>query len=287
MYKSIVVGTDLSSTAQIATDRAANLAKKLGAELFLVHAGSDPGEPLQHLADDYEAEVVVKQGPPVDVLIDEAEKHDSALLAVGSVGMSGAKRFLLGNVPNKVSHHATSDLLIVKTSPPPEHVGDYRGILVGADGSGTAMRAVEMASDLAKHLGIKPMIVTAYQPPTEDELKRMRSDPNDPLNQWSSGRSQRSTPDEFKWRLADASQAQDVLERAVEHASKLGVDAECKAVEGPPAETLIQVARDESVDLIVVGSVGMTGAKRFSLGNVPNRVSHHAPTDVLILHTTS
>lgn len=287
MYKSIVAGTDLSPTAKIATDRAASLAKSLGADLYLVHAGTDPGEPFQELVDKYGAEAVVKQGPPVDVLIEETEKHDSSLLVVGSVGMSGAKRFLLGNVPNKVSHHATTDLLIVKTNPPPEHVGDYRGILVGADGSATAMRAVEMASDLAKHLGIKPTILTAYQPPTEEELKKMRSDPNDPLNQWSSGKAQRSTPDEFKWRLADASQAQDVLERAAEHASKLGVEAQCKAVEGPPADTLIKVAKDEAVDLIVVGSVGMTGAKRFALGNVPNRVSHHAPTDVLILHTTS
>ncbi|MFN2595426.1 MAG: universal stress protein, partial [Actinomycetota bacterium] len=253
----------------------------------LVHAGSDPGEPLQELADEYGAEVVVQQGPPVDVLIEQTEKVGSALLVVGSVGMSGAKRFLLGNVPNKVSHHASTDLLIVKTDPPPDHVGDYRGILVGADGSGTAMRAVEIASDLAKQLGIKPTILTVYQPPTEEELKRMRSDSQDPLAQWSSGKTARSTPEEFKWRLADASQAQDVLERAGQHASKFGVDADCKAVEGAPADTLIKVAKEKAVDLIVVGSVGMTGAKRFTLGNVPNRVSHHAPTDVLILQTTT
>lgn len=285
MYKSIVAGTDLSKTAKIATDRAANLAEKLGAKLYLVHAGADPGEPLQDLARSYGAEVVVQQGPPVDVLIEQTEKVGDALLVVGSVGMSGAKRFLLGNVPNKVSHHATSDLLIVKTDPPPAHLGDYRGILVGADGSGTAMRAVELASTLAKALGIKPTIVTVYQPPTEQELKAMRADPQDPVAQWGS-RSSQSTPEEFRWRLADASQAQDVLERAAEHAGRVGVDAECRAVEGPPAETLIKVAKEEAVDLMVVGSVGMTGAKRFALGNVPNRVSHHAPTDVLILHTS-
>ena len=51
MYKKIVVGTDLSSTAKIATDRAASLASKLGAELTLVHAGTDPGQPLDDLAE--------------------------------------------------------------------------------------------------------------------------------------------------------------------------------------------------------------------------------------------
>jgi nucleotide-binding universal stress UspA family protein len=48
---------------------------------------------------------------------------------------------------------------------------------------------------------------------------------------------------------------------------------------------LLDLAGEEGFDLIVVGSVGMSGAKRFMLGNVPNRVSHHSPTDVLILHT--
>ncbi|MEA2488092.1 MAG: hypothetical protein QOF16_1746 [Actinomycetota bacterium] len=287
MYKSIVAGTDLSTTAKIATDRAANLAQKLDAKLYLVHAGTDPGDPLKELAGEYGAEVVVKEGPPVDVLIEQTEKLDSALLVVGSVGMSGARRFLLGNVPNKVSHHATTDLLIVKTDPAPEHVGDYRGILVGADGSSTAMRAVEIASDLAKRLGVAPIIVTAYQPPTEQELKRMRSDSQDPVAQWGSSKTTRSTPEEFRWRLADAAQAEDVLERAAEHASRFGVKADVRALEGAAAETLISVAKEEGVDLMVVGSVGMTGAKRFALGNVPNRVSHHAPTDVLILHTTS
>lgn len=284
MYKRIVVGTDLSTTAKYATDRAAALAKRLGAELYLVHAGSDPGEPLDALAREYGAEKVVEPGNPADVLIAQTEALGADLLAVGSVGMSGARRFLLGSVPNKVSHHAHTDLLVVKTNPPPKEVGDYGSILVGTDGSATAMRAVEMSARLAKALGITPVVVTAYEPPTEQELKRYRSDPQDPVAQW--GSKTKDVPDEFKWRIADAAQAKDVLERAAEHAEKEGVRADVRAVEGSPAETLISIAEDEGFDLIVVGSVGMSGAKRFMLGNVPHRISHHAPTDVLILHTS-
>ena len=44
--------------------------------------------------------------------------------------------------------------------------------------------------------------------------------------------------------------------------------------------------RSASADLIVVGNKGMTGAKRFLLGSVPNKVSHHAPCSVLIIRTT-
>jgi nucleotide-binding universal stress UspA family protein len=286
MYKKIVAGTDLSTTAKVATDRAAAIAERLGADLVLIHAGADPGDPLDELATSYGAEKVVQPGNPAEVLLSEAGRAGADLLVVGSVGMSGARRFLLGSVPNKISHHAATDVLIVKTDPPRNKGGDYRSILVGTDGSPTAMRAVDMASALASKLGIVPTIVCAYQPPTEQELKAMKADPDDPVAQWSAGRTSKETPDEFRWRIADASRAEDILERAAEHAAKQGVAADVRAVEGHPAETLIAIAEKEEMDLIAVGSVGMSGAKRFMLGNVPHRISHHAPTDLLILHTT-
>ena len=286
MYKKIVVGTDLSKTAKVATDRAAALAAKLGSDLTLVHAGPDPGAPFEELATSYGAEKFFEPGNPAEVLLGYAGKVGADLLVVGSVGMSGARRFLLGSVPNKISHHASTDILIVKTDPPRNQGNDYRSILVGTDGSPTAMRAVDMASSLSSHLGIEPTIVCAYQPPTEQELKAMRADPADPVAQWSAGRTSRETPEEFRWRIADASKAEDILERASEHAAKQGVSAVVRAVEGHPAETLIGIADKEDMDLIAVGSVGMSGAKRFMLGNVPHRISHHAPTDLLILHTS-
>ena len=43
--------------------------------------------------------------------------------------------------------------------------------------------------------------------------------------------------------------------------------------------------RTTRADLIVVGNQGMTGARRFLLGSVPNRVAHHTPCDVLIVKT--
>ena len=116
MYERIVAGTDLSKTAAVATERAANLATTLGAQLTLVHAGSDPGEPLQELGRRLGAEVVATPGNAAEVLIAECERLRAQLLVVGSVGMSGARRFLLGSVPNKVSHHAPCDVLIVHTA---------------------------------------------------------------------------------------------------------------------------------------------------------------------------
>jgi nucleotide-binding universal stress UspA family protein len=284
MYRCVVAGTDLSATARVATDRAAWVAGRLGAELHLVHAGSDPGAPLQDLARSYDARASSVKGNPAEVLITETDRLAAGLLVVGSVGMRGARRFLLGSVPNKVSHHATTDLLIVKTDPP-SHEGPYRSLLVGTDGSDTAMRAVDAAAALARALEIPATVLCAYEPPTKAELDALRADPNDPIALWDQDREAAATPEEFKWKIAGAAQAQDVLDRAAERAAKGGVEAAVRAVEGSPAETLIDVAEGEDFDLVVVGNVGMTGAKRMMLGNVPHRVSHHSVTDVLIVRT--
>lgn len=286
MYSKIVVGTDLSATSEIAVSRAASLAGELGAELVLVYAGEDPGAVLEELATKHSADFVAVPGSPAEVLISEAGKSGADLLVVGSVGMSGAKRFTLGNVPNKISHHIDRDLLIVKTDKGDGGSHGYKKILVGADGSPTAMAAVEMASGLAAKLGTTPTIVTAYEPPSEQELERMRSGATDAISTWNMTKEQKETPPGFEWRIAGAAQAEDVLERASDHASKSGVEADVRAVEGAPAEVLLNIAASEAFDLIVVGSVGMSGAKRFMLGNVPNRLSHHTPVDILILHTS-
>ena len=286
MYKHLVVGTDFSTTAKLATDRAAWLAERVGAELTLVHAGPDPEGRLQELVQQYGAKAQTVSGSPAEALMSTAEELKADLLVVGSVGMSGARRFMLGNVPNKVSHHISTDLLIVKTDRPRRAGHEYERILVGTDGSPTATKAVEMAGGLAAALGIEPLIVCAFEPPSEEELSRYRADPNDPLEQWKAPRAHRETPAEFRWRIAGAAQAEDILERASSHAAQMGMRAHVRAVEGSPAEVLLTIAEEEEFGLIIVGNVGMTGASRFKLGNVPNRVSHHARTDVLILRTT-
>ena len=63
-------------------------------------------------------------------------------------------------------------------------------------------------------------------------------------------------------------------------------EVETFARQGDAADAILDVAEEQRSDLIVVGNKGMTGAKRFLLGSVPNKVSHHAPCSVLIVRTT-
>ena len=143
MEEVIVVGTDGSPTADVAVMRAAALAKLTGARVELVSgyrednsmamgAGMYPGnltEEARNAADGclestamrlraegLEVETHCMKGDPADALIDVAETTGANLIVVGSKGMRGGRRFLLGNVPNKVSHHAPCSVMIVRTA---------------------------------------------------------------------------------------------------------------------------------------------------------------------------
>src|SRR3954451_18169774 len=139
----IVVGTDGSPTADVAVERAAALAKLTGARVELVSgyrednslalgAGMYPGDLTEDArksadgcleqtaarlrSDGLEVETHCMRGDPADSLIDIAETTGATLIVVGSKGMRGGRRFLLGSVPNKVSHHAPCSVMIVRTA---------------------------------------------------------------------------------------------------------------------------------------------------------------------------
>src|SRR5215212_9999964 len=119
MIASIVVGTDGSETAAKAVKEAGELAVQLGAVMEIVSAYEPVGrqrlrEEARQVPEDLqwmvsareEVNVHAREGDPADAILDVAEERGSDLIVVGNKGMSGAKRFLLGSVPNKVSHHA-------------------------------------------------------------------------------------------------------------------------------------------------------------------------------------
>lgn len=124
MYSRIIVGTDGSDTAAKAVARAVELAQTTGATLTIMTAGkSDKGARVveeakaTHSDADVEIDTVVVDAEPVSALIDTARSGGYDLVVVGNKGMTGVSRFFrLGAVPNKLSHHLPSSLLIVRTT---------------------------------------------------------------------------------------------------------------------------------------------------------------------------
>ena len=93
-------------------------------------------------------------------------------------------------------------------------------------------------------------------------------------------------PEDLQWAINPREDVDTTLEAAAALAREAGVDVNVYARQGDPADAILDVAEEREADLIVVGNKGMTGAKRFLLGSVPNKVSHHAPCSVLIIRTT-
>lgn len=122
MYSRILVGTDGSETAARAVQRAVDLAKATGARVTIASAGSAErasevvtSAAAAHDSSGVPVDTKVLAGDPATALVEEATQGYD-LLVVGNKGMAGASRFLLGSVPNKVSHHSPVALLIVHTT---------------------------------------------------------------------------------------------------------------------------------------------------------------------------
>jgi nucleotide-binding universal stress UspA family protein len=147
----------------------------------------------------------------------------------------------------------------------------FKHIVVGTDGSPTALHAVTEAAELARATGARLNIVCAYEPVPESRLREEA----------------REAPDDVRWMINPHEDADVALREAADRATEFGVtDIDQHARQGEPAGVLLDVAEEIGADLIVVGNKGMTGARRFLLGSVPNQVSHHAPCSVLIVRTT-
>ncbi|MEU7818023.1 universal stress protein [Pseudonocardia sp. NPDC049154] len=145
----------------------------------------------------------------------------------------------------------------------------YRTILVGTDGSDTSLRAVDRAAELADAAGARLVIATAYRPSAraeaaadvlKDEAHLVRG----------------AAPADDDLRAA-SSRVEAVVPRA---------RVDVVAAEGEPVDVLVDVARAQDVDLLVVGNRGLGSLAGRVLGSVPSEVARRAGVDVLIVHTT-
>jgi nucleotide-binding universal stress UspA family protein len=145
----------------------------------------------------------------------------------------------------------------------------YRNIVVGTDGSASAELAVRHAAQLAAASGARTVVVTAYQG-TGDELTK----------------ESQGVPPDLRWMVTDRNLAEEKARHGRELAREAGAgEVVVQTGEGDPTEVVLDTIEDFGADLVVVGSRGLGSPAHFLLGSVAGRLSHHAPCDVLIVHT--
>jgi nucleotide-binding universal stress UspA family protein len=198
-----------------------------------------------------------EMGHPVHAIVRIAEEERSDLIVLGSHGMSGIERLLLGSVSDGVAHRAPCPVLVVRGQTTQVH-----RIVVAFDGSEQSGKAVQAAATLAGPLhGLLAV-----------------------LNVLESGKPFPGVaPEEFDSVGYSERVHQAVVSRMEWTLKEMGIDYQCHQEQGHPAEAIVQFAETNAADLIAVGSRGLGGYKRLLLGSISDAVLHHAHCPVLIV----
>lgn len=149
-------------------------------------------------------------------------------------------------------------------------MGSYQRIVVGTDGSDTSFRAVDRAGALAGDSGAELIIVCAYEPASQEEIRAAEAALKDEVYQ-----------------VVGSAPAECVLRDAADRARTAGATkVDTLAVQGNPVDVLRKATEDREADLLVVGNLGLNTLAGRILGSVPQSVARRSDVDVLIVHTT-
>jgi nucleotide-binding universal stress UspA family protein len=295
----IVVGVDFSPESEVAAKHALNVARHTGAELVLVHVGTvleTVGVPESMQASVREWEGIVREqmaedrrrlgelrerlaGQGADVshivvdgfpdtgLVDAAKSLNADLVITGTHGRTGIKRFLLGSVSERVVRLSDASVMVVR--PVGDGAGGYRRVLVPTDFAEPAERALQLALVMARqgaevdlvHYWQLPVVAAGYYAPIKAADKALG-----PM------------------RDAIAEKAESLGKELVDKYASDRVSLRFEQVQAAASYGIQDRLEDKEYDLVVMGSHGRRGVKRFVLGSVAEVTVRHAPCSVVVVH---
>jgi nucleotide-binding universal stress UspA family protein len=269
----ILLATDGSEDAAQATQAATDLARRSGSELHVVHVWHDVPGPYRHgyvkrelrrqgqeILDEQVrkieeaggtvAQAHLRAGRTSDEVIDLGEELDVDLLVVGSRGLRGMRRILIGSHSDDIVHRSRRAVLVVRRG---ENVWPPSRVVAGDDFSEDARRAARLAANLGKLLGAL-MLLLHVEP-------RLSQESGEALGQ-------------AEGKLED---------RAGELEAILEVRPQTRVVAGHPAEVLVDAAQEgEGPTLVAIGSRGLSTLERARLGSVSTKVIRAGLDAVLV-----
>jgi len=186
---------------------------------------------------------LVLEGPPAPRICAAAVSERCDLIIMGSRGISNIPDFMMGSVSSKVSQFARSSVLVVRNPVP------LKGILVAFDGSRLSQKALDVAGELAIRFKAVINLVTVSHEGEENEGLRLIKGANI-----------------LEWHL-----------RMV----KAGLDVRMDLRTGHAAETVVKMAAEQNMNLVVIGGTGHSGIEEMGLGSVCDQVLRHSGCSVL------
>ena len=294
--KKILLATDGSEDASVATRAAVDLSSSSGSELHVVYVFEfiPPREYIglalrirSPFASEREGrEMLVEQvslieetgnivhaahlrmGSPVDEILNTAEEIEADLVVIGSRGLGGVKRLLMGSVSERVVHYATCPVLVLRSAEgvwPPSHV------IVADDGSTNALQAGTLGVKIGRLVGANATLMQVY--PRALESQRTTDSPESRLVDEELGRARgllSKRADKLTFSLGQRPGVQ------------LLADEGSETIDGI-AMTLLDAAQEvDEATLLAVGSRGMGLVERMRMGSVSTKVVRGAIGPVLV-----
>lgn len=198
---------------------------------------------------------VCEEGEPHERIIDLADAENFDLIVMGRRGLRRLEKVLLGSVTAKVIGYSHTDILVV---PRDTEVGWQRA-LVATDGSKYSEAASKKARDFARSYGGELKILSVVDVPPEFYAESPK------------------TVDEL------IKKAKGYVEDIRKQSESEGIKAETFVREGETYQKITELAKEQNVGTIVMGSHGRTGLKRLLMGSVTEKVIGHAPCPVLVV----
>jgi nucleotide-binding universal stress UspA family protein len=288
----ILFPTDFSEASNSALAHASSLARKLDAQVTVLHVGvpnaADPGQPhlfclnedgYTNYVEEQLREIVVRIGPDLNVstfvssevspalgILNYLERYSIDAVVMGTYGRSALGRFFLGTVAEKVVRHARCPLLTVALHRQNyQNTWSYRRILAPCDFSEYSLEAVRFARALArKYQADLQVLYVITSQPEPGFCEEWTPDINDFLPQVAAS--------------AKESLAETLDEQGLDD---LRVAVEIGRAGNRASEEIVSFAEEHHSDLIVMGTHGMTGIERVMLGSTTERVVRTAPCPVL------
>jgi nucleotide-binding universal stress UspA family protein len=270
MYDTILVPTDGSDVAGVASTQAVSLAERFGASVHALSVREDGADDGAEAAVDAVAERAADAGVDattavVDAaetvhrtVLDYAADHDADCIVMGTHGRTGLDRYLLGSVAERTLRESPVPVLTVHEDTVVDR--DLDAILVPTDGSDCSETAAAHAADLAAATGAALHIVHVV------DLGVLPVDGSGAL-------------------LDELQQAgRRALESVIDRADEVDVSSvQASVLSGTPYRAIVDYADSEGVDLVVMGTHGRTGFDRYLLGSVTERVVRLSDQPVLTL----
>ncbi|UCF38123.1 MAG: universal stress protein [Acidobacteriota bacterium] len=292
----IVFPTDFSEESERALPHALEIARRFDARISLLHVrtpyGDDPRRPefrffderkyeeyveqcLADLLDGIETQelvetVLVKDVAAASGVLDYADQSEADLIVMGTHGRSGLAHFLLGSVAEKVVRHATCSVLTVASLRKPyRSATDYKKVLIAFDFSDTSRDAVRRGKDFASRFGSEVAVLYV--------LEQSVFPPFDTTWKASVKQDLKEVEASARKALAATLDSDESLEGI--HLEVIAGDADGKA----EAE-IVEYASRHEVDLIIMGTHGLSGLNHALLGSTTERVVRTADCPVLTFH---